>query len=199
MSFALRQADTPFFNACSYQERAFYEDWQRESGLSTYEMCRILEAQRDERDRQAYEDYLEECRDMMRQQAEAEAEAEAEAAEPVYSLDDEEAWAADRLVWKSFYDQIRTGLNALLETHLDETLAVALTAEQLAHYHETLDAAGLEDMVAQFLADEEAHAVLCELFEAHKSGTEFDVDEKVAGLYQQFAREFVEKLALGYA
>ena len=43
MTFELRKADMPFFNACSHGERAFYEDWQRESGLSTYEMCRILE------------------------------------------------------------------------------------------------------------------------------------------------------------
>ena len=48
----------PFFNACSWRERAFYEDWQRATGLSTFQMCQELQKQRDEDERRAYEDYL---------------------------------------------------------------------------------------------------------------------------------------------
>ena len=58
MTFELRKADMPFFNACSYQERDFYEGWQRETGLTAYEMCQVLEKQRDDDERRAWEDHL---------------------------------------------------------------------------------------------------------------------------------------------
>ena len=48
----------PFFNVCSYQERYFYEGWQRETGLTAYEMCQVLEKQRDDDERRAWEDHL---------------------------------------------------------------------------------------------------------------------------------------------
>jgi hypothetical protein len=175
----------PFFNACSFQERSFYEDWQRATGLSTYQMCQELQSQRDEDERRAYEDYLEECREMLHQQAEAEAEAEAEP-------------SASELAWYELSEKVRATLVALIETHLGETLAVALTEEQLEQYRATASTEGLEDMITQFLADDEASHVLLELFTTQQSNEEMDLDEKVAGLYTQFAREFVEKLSLGY-
>jgi hypothetical protein len=187
MTFELRQADKPFFNACSYSERAFYEDWQRETGLSTYEMCQILQAQRDERDREAYEDYLEECREMLRDQAEAEAEEEAEAEQ-----------SPSERAWYELSEKVRVALTTLIETHLDETLAIALTEEQLEQYRATASDSDLEELITQFLKDDEAGYVLVELFAAQQSNEEVALDEKVAGLYVQFAREFVEKLSLGY-
>ena len=108
-------------------------------------------------------------------------------------------WAAERRVWEDLSAQVRTGLEALLETHLNETLAVALTPDQLEQYQATMGTEGLEDMVTQFLEDDETGIVLVELFVAKQAGKEIDVDGKVLGLYQQFAREFVEKLSLGYS
>jgi len=180
----------PFFNACSWKERDFYEDWQRATGLSAYEMCQELQAQRDEDERRAYEDYLWEGEEMFRLQQEADF-AQEQVADP--------DWEAEQLVWKELRDQIQTRLEALVEAHLDETLAVALTEEQLAHYRETLGPEGLEDVLTEFMRDDEANIVLLQLFEARRLGQEIDVDEKVAGLYTQFAREHVERLSLGYA
>ena len=48
----------PFFNVCSYQERYFYEGWQRETGLTAYEMCQVLEKQREDDEHRAWEDHL---------------------------------------------------------------------------------------------------------------------------------------------
>jgi hypothetical protein len=68
----------PFFNACSWRERAFYEDWQRATGLSTYQMCQELQKQRDEDERRAYEDYLWEGEQVSKWEDEAYAAREAE-------------------------------------------------------------------------------------------------------------------------
>jgi len=117
--------------------------------------------------------------------------------EPLSEAD--RAWEVERLIWKEIYERVRTGLEALIQTHLDETLAVALTEEQLEQYRETMGTEGLEDMIEQFMADDEAGIVQVAMFVARQSGQEIDVDEKVLGLYKQFAYEFVEKLSLGYA
>ena len=74
-----------------------------------------------------------------------------------------------------------------------------MTPDQLEQYQATMGTEGLEDMVTQFLEDDETGIVLVELFVAKQAGKEIDVDGKVLGLYQQFAREFVEKLSLGYS
>lgn len=122
-----------------------------------------------------------------------------EEAEPEPLSEADRAWEAERLIWKEIYERVRTGLEALIQTHLDETLAVALTEEQLEQYRETMGAEGLEDMIEQFMVDDEAGIVQVAMFMARQSKEEIDVDGKVLGLYKQFAREFVEKLSLGYA
>lgn len=121
-----------------------------------------------------------------------------EEAEPEPLSESDMAWEAERRVWKEIYEWVRSGLEALIQTHLDETLAVALTPEQLENYRETMGGEGLEDMIAQFMEDDEAGIVQVAMFVARQSKEEIDVDEKVLGLYQQFAREFVEKLSLSY-
>jgi len=118
--------------------------------------------------------------------------------EPEPISDSDMAWEAQRLIWKEIHERVRTGLEELIQTHLDETLAVALTEEQLENYRETMGAEGLEDMITQFMEDDEAGIVQVAMFMAHQSKEEIDVDGKVLGLYKQFAREFVEKLSLAY-
>ena len=68
---SLHKADRLFFETCSFNERIFYEDWQRKSGLRVFEMCAILEAHREEDERRQWEEHKAECEEEEEEESKA--------------------------------------------------------------------------------------------------------------------------------